>query len=72
LVCKNIEVLILKPLVVLLDLDALHLDFVLLNLDDFFNGTPNVKEANGLHEILIFLVQDGVVQHIMYKEIYKL
>ena len=61
-----------EVLVLNLDVNGFHFGFVSLDLDDFFNRGPDVLELQILGEILLLLVQDGVVEDVMDKVVDEL
>jgi len=68
----NNEGVAFKTNKMLIDLQSFHGDLVLLDLNNLVDGCSNVKLVNGLGEILLLFIQNGVVKHIMHEVIDEL
>ena len=72
LVAVHDEAIVFKPNEVLVYLKGFHLDFVFLDLDNLIDGLPDVELVDRLCKVLLFLVQDRVVEHVMHEIVDKL
>ena len=59
-------------LIVVLQINGLHFNFVEHNVRELFDSLSNVKYGGVFGEVLLLLVEDCVVQNVMHKEVNEL